>query len=413
MKICFVALSFGRAGEPASGVGAQLRLLAETLIASGHSVQVITLGTRTCVRVEEGIETHEVTAGHIHWYVSRLPFIGRLLALPVRELEYGLAAFKGVRQAEKTGAADIIEGTETGMVILALLRSEAPIVIRLHGEQYTFHRHTPDLKMTIGVRLARWLQRFALRRARVLISPSHAHAAEIARELVTECPVTHIVPNCVRVASLPARKEDLNRKIVLFAGRLDRVKGVTVFLQAAGQVIQQVPDAQFVIAGSSHPALPQTEIDCIISRHSLEKHVRMLGHVPSRELQTLYQQASVVVVPSYYESFGLVALEAMANGTAVVATRVGGLVEMVEDGVSAVLVAAGDVGQTAEATVRILKDEGARKRMGNAARVRAEALFATERIKALNLDAYAQIQSNWNTRQRETPVAAMVRGKAA
>jgi glycosyltransferase involved in cell wall biosynthesis len=415
MNVCFVALSFSSADKPASGVSAQVRLFAESLIADGHSVQVVTLGALDRVRTDAGIQVREVRRTNLHWYVSRLPIVGRFFALPVRELEYAIAAWKGIRHARKDQIIDLVEGTETGMMLVSLFHKTSPTIMRLHGEQYTFIKHTPELRMTIDVRLTRILQRFALRRATILISPSQAHATEIARELGTLSSPIRVVPNGVRIDSSPLRNgEPANENLVLFAGRLDRVKGVTVFLKAAAEVTQRNRYARFIIAGQPHAQLPQSEIDAIIRKHSLEANVKVLGAVSPCELEALYRRASVVVVPSHYESFGLVALEAMANGVPVVATRTGGLGEIVEDGATGVLVAAGDASETAEAIVRLLSDANARKQMGEAAHARAQALFTIDTIKALNLSAYRDVQADWQTaRQMRTTSAVIARGNAA
>ena len=393
MNICFVVLSFGSADKPASGVSVQVRLLVEGLTAEGHSVQVVTLGAADRIRREDGIEVYEVKPANGHWYLSKLPLLGRFLALPLRELEYSWAAWKGLRQAQKSRPITTVEGTESGMLLVSLLQKGNPTIIRLHGEQYTFHKHSRELRMRVDVWLARLLQRVALRRARVLISPSHAHSVEIARELGKNCPPIQVVPNCIAIdGARPPNKRASNEKIVLFAGRLDRVKGVTVFLKAAALVVQRIPDTQFVVAGPSHPSLPQSEIEAMVRKEALENSVTFAGALSTRELKAMYQRASLVCVPSYYESFGLVALEAMACGLPVVATRVGGLSEIVEDGVTGILVSPGDVLETAKAIVRLLSETDARTRMGQAALARAE-LFAVEATYPLNLNAYRDIPS--------------------
>ena len=92
-----------------------------------------------------------------------------------------------------------------------------------------------------------------------------------------------------------------------------------------------------------------------------------------------YQRAALLVMPSFYESFGIACLEAMAFGLPVVATRVGGLPEVIEDGVTGLLVPPGDADALAQAMIRLLSDADLRRRMGQAGRERVLKEFTTER----------------------------------
>ena len=195
MHICFPSLSYSLNGEPTSGVGSQVAVLAQALVNAGHRVSVIDLaGDRAEMLTDNrDVRVQRVQVGKLHWFISRVPLIGGVLALPVREIEYSLAIWRGVSRTNKSQAIDVIEGTETGMLLLALFWRKAPVLIRLHGEQYTFVKYTPGMRLTMGLRLARLLQRIALRRVKLLISPSHAHAREIQSELGASQPPIVVV----------------------------------------------------------------------------------------------------------------------------------------------------------------------------------------------------------------------------
>ena len=113
-----------------------------------------------------------------------------------------------------------------------------------------------------------------------------------------------------------------------------------------------------------------------------------VGFVPPRELGPYYERASVVVVPSRREGYGMVAREAMAYGRPVVATEVGGLVDAVEDGVTGLLVAPGNVAGLRDATERLLGDAGLRARLGSCGPRRADGVtspVATAEARASRL----------------------------
>jgi glycosyltransferase involved in cell wall biosynthesis len=408
MHLCFVALSYPVDGGPSSGVSTQVRVLAEAMIELGHSVSIVALGSSETLRTEnKGIRICSVTSGKLHWYISKLPLVGKALALPIRELEYSLAAWRGVRKINKVEKLDLIEGTETGMLAVSSLIKFAPVIIRLHGEQYTFHQHTPNMRLTVAVRLSRIVQRLALRRAEMLVSPSHAHATTITEECGSTLSPIRVIPNSVKLSETKswAKREE---NLVLFVGRFERVKGIALFLEAAGLIRQQYPRARFVVAGTEHASVPQQEIERLLKQHSLEPHVEHLGFLSRDELIDLYHRASICVVPSFYESFGLVALEAMACGLPVVASRVGGLTEVVDDGVTGRLVNSANPEALASSVVELLRDPAQRAALSEAAQQRA-GQFSIERNAGMNLSAYFEVIAA--ARKRE-PASVMTQSES-
>lgn len=391
MNLCFIALDYPTA-TAGSGVGNQVRALAADLVRAGHRVTVVALARPGDPRFvdDHGIQVHRVPRGRLHWYVSKAPLLGSLASRALRELEDGWVLFRLVWRLHRRAPFDVVEGTETGSLVTALLLRDVPLVTRLHGEHYTFHRHTPDVPLTRGIRLGRVLQRAALRRSRALISPSRSHAAEISSELRSRHPPITIIPNTVSWPLDVKAPADRAPGIVLFVGRLDRYKGVPLLLDAARRVVRSMPRACFVFAGGSHPTLQDRDLAELVRRHALQRHVRFLGHVSREEIRSRYTRAAVCVLPSYYETFGLAALEAMSLGVPVVATAAGALPEVVEHGVTGVLVPPGDAERLAEAIVALLGDPSLRRAMGRAGVRRAAAHFNPEDAARAALAVYAE-----------------------
>lgn len=395
MNICFASLNYPHDGNAASGVGSQVRSLARALVKLDNSVSVIDLAGKDQESIVEdrGVKVYRMRSGNLHWFVSKLPLIGKVLALPIREIEYSITVWRGIRRAGQTQVIDLIEGTETGGLLIPLLYRSVPLIIRLHGEQYTFHKNTPQMSPKLDVRLSRAIQRFALRRAKLLISPSRAHAQEIARELGCDPRSLQVVPNCIDLTEMPLSDQVTgDGRTVLFVGRLERVKGFSLFLEAAQLVLRECPSTRFRVAGANHPTLPHAEVDQMIRSYSLQDHVELLGHVPWHRLVALYQEASLCVVPSHYESFGLVALEAMACGVPVVAARAGGLPEIIEDGMTGRLFPAGEAPALANAIASLLRNRDERIQMGSAGRERAQSKFSIEENCAANLGLYKDMK---------------------
>ncbi|MBZ8177618.1 D-inositol-3-phosphate glycosyltransferase [Corynebacterium poyangense] len=170
-----------------------------------------------------------------------------------------------------------------------------------------------------------------------------------------------------------ARRElgiPLHTKVIAFVGRLQTFKGPQVLIKAAAELFRRDPHQalRIVMCGgpSGQHATPE-EYRQLASSLGIERKVRFLDPRPPAELVALYQAADIVAVPSYNESFGLVAVEAQASGTPVVAARVGGLPLAVADGETGILVAGHDPHDWADALAELLDNDEKRIAMGEAA----------------------------------------------
>src|SRR5688572_12153367 len=133
--------------------------------------------------------------------------------------------------------------------------------------------------------------------------------------------------------------------VILYAGRIAPIKGLDTLLDAVGRLRGRGRRLRLIVAGGDADE-PLDGHEAALRRHAerlrLADCVRFIGAQPQPALRTYYVAADVTVLPSYYESFGMVALEAMACGSPVIASRVGGLVTTVRDGVTGFLVPDGD-----------------------------------------------------------------------
>jgi D-inositol-3-phosphate glycosyltransferase len=155
--------------------------------------------------------------------------------------------------------------------------------------------------------------------------------------------------------------------LLLYVGRLDPIKGLETLLQAMTRLDGS---ARLLIIGGDQDD-PETgrasRLRERVAALGLAGRVRLLGAQPQRRLRLFYAAAEATVMPSYYESFGMVALEAMACGCPVVASRVGGLTTTIKDGVTGQLVPEGDPAALAEALGELLGDRQKRDRLGDEA----------------------------------------------
>jgi len=161
--------------------------------------------------------------------------------------------------------------------------------------------------------------------------------------------------------------------VLTFVGRLQPLKAPDVLIRAAARLLEQDPSLRqrlvvAIVGGPSGTGLEHPEAYAELARAlGIDDVTRFVQPVPQDVLTEWYRASTVVCVPSYSESFGLVALEAQACGTPVVASAVGGLTTAVRDGGSGVLVCGHDAGDFAEALRRVAFEPGLRERMSAAA----------------------------------------------
>lgn len=169
--------------------------------------------------------------------------------------------------------------------------------------------------------------------------------------------------------------------VVVFLGQIRDIKGVQDFIAMARQIPN--PDARFLIAGECRDP---NRFPGSYSKQDLENmacgdtRIRYIGYI--KKVEDIYHTADIVVVPSrWQEPLGLISLEAGACRKPVVATRVGGIPEAVEDGVNGYLVEPGDVDELTARVMQLITDSALRVRLGEAGRVRVEQNFTTRPVR--------------------------------
>lgn len=164
-----------------------------------------------------------------------------------------------------------------------------------------------------------------------------------------------------QAASTPQAKILELRPFVLTVAKLYERKGIDILLNAIGQLKQDLKGHRFLIAGDGPE---EARLKKMTTDLDIERHVVFLGDVPSGEVPVLFQNCEFFVLPSRSEPFGIVLLEAMTLGKAIVATRVGGIPEFVKEGETGLLVESCDSKALAESILRLLHDHELRSRLG-------------------------------------------------
>ncbi|MEQ3550371.1 D-inositol-3-phosphate glycosyltransferase [Pseudonocardia nematodicida] len=206
-----------------------------------------------------------------------------------------------------------------------------------------------------------------------------------------------------RAAARAELEIDADALVLAFVGRIQRLKAPDVLLRAAAELLARTPSLRgrlvvVVAGGPSGSGLAEpTSLHELAAELGITDSVRFLPPRGGDELVSVYRAADVVAVPSHNESFGLVALEAQACGTPVVATRVGGLPVAVAEGRSGLLVTGHDISDWADALGELVFDPARRERMSGVAAAHAHR-FSWDRTTEALLGAYDEARAAFRHR---------------
>ncbi len=196
---------------------------------------------------------------------------------------------------------------------------------------------------------------------------------------------------------------DPDMPMVAYVGRFDPRKGIDTLIQAwakLGSLSEssasgQVPKGQVYIVGGSRPGSADDKetkrLKALVKKLGLEETVIFTGRVSDADLLLYYAAANVCVIPSHYEPFGLVALEAMASGTPVIASNVGGLKYTVRPCVTGLLVSPKDPDALAEALTQVFEQPDLWKRYGVAAQQHVQEVFSWSGVAGQLKQLYASL----------------------
>jgi glycosyltransferase involved in cell wall biosynthesis len=257
-----------------------------------------------------------------------------------------------------------------------------PLIVQLHGGGYEtlYDRAGTPARVAID----RLLERAAC--VTVPCESVRSWVRRIARDAEVACvPAGVAVPEVLESQALDARSS-----VVLFLGRLERDKGAFDLLDAIASVRAAVPDVRLVCAGDGD----RDAVHRYAARLGIRDSVKFTGWVGPSGKRALFESAAVLAAPSYEAALPMSMLEAMAAGVPVAAAAVGGIPEVVVDGVSGFLVAPGDSASLARVLKNLLADRELGARVGAAGRETVRLRYAPERVLPRLEEMYAALGVN-------------------
>ncbi len=395
--------------EIGGGVGKYNWIIARAFRALGHEVTVIAKRWNQDLPVFleiEGIRVHRIQVSDAY-YRRRLPGLGRYVR-PAQQLIYAFQLNLALRRLQEQRPADLIEFAEVNAEGFFYVRApRSAFVIRCHTPTAVLAQYYDRNELDFDTRITSWCEKDFIRRAHALTAPSADTARVVARECDVSLESIAVVPNPVYADRFPDDSPVSRDAItILHVGRLERVKGVAVLADAIPRVVCEIPNVHFVFIGGDRPTITgisqQAELQAQLAATGVQANASFLGSVDQTALANWYQRADICVVPSLlYESFSYTCAEAMAAGKPVVASRIGGIPETVDDGVNGILVTPGNANELAEAMIALVSDPARRERMGRAGREKVASEFDPMHVAQYTLGVYELARAQFNCKLKD------------
>jgi glycosyltransferase involved in cell wall biosynthesis len=353
------------------GGGVAAKKLAEEIVQSGHSVDVVTMDFK-------GLKQKEYINGVT---VYRVPSIRKKeeVCQTHEMLSYCISAYRFLPKLLENNKYDIIHThfiIPTGIVSY-LYKKKVPYIITCHGTDVP--SHNPD-RFSYQHKLLKPFWKRIVQNAEKVVAPSN-HLKEMILDNVKADNLA-VIPNGLDVKSFEFDLQRKEKKILLVS-RLFEFKGFQYFIDA---IVNFNIDYEINIVGEG----PYKE-NLIQQAKSKNLNINFMGWLDSNstKFKELYEKSAIFVFPSSAESFGMVLLEAMASGCAIITTNSSGCAEVVGD--AALLVSPNNSEDIRNALLKLINDEKLRHELGFKARRRLENEFTWDKIANQYVDTYNDV----------------------
>lgn len=386
LSICIVTQQYR---SVISGIGLHARNLLRGLYSDGHRITLLTQNGQQDNSIPDSVEVITVRGALLlqdsqaRWIPLAWQFANKLRSIAS---QFDVVHFTDAREALWfAGAHPVTIGNINDFY-----------AAQLQNPSY-YRQHYDDA-------WARWLyyffvhqcERLTLHRLSAIIANS-----EYTREAIR---VAYRLPSqklfkCFKCVDLDVYKTSKHscrstEELILFVGGNMQRKGLQNLIKAAPLVVKRRPRVKFYIVGrdKNRPKMLQ-----LCRELGVDAHFTFLGWLPNEQVRNLYLEASVFVMPSLSEAFGVALLEAMASGVPVVATRVGGIPELVEHGVNGLLVEPNDPDALAEALLAVLENADMAAHLGRQGRITAQRFGIEQMLKCTYKVYESALGGSWSS----------------
>ena len=415
MKVCFL---LHQGSMYSGGQGIYLHHITREMAALGNEVHVI--GGPPYPELAEGVQLHRLQnysiyrlleTGRIFFYGRNpLTFFHPLNFYELTTSRFGMfsvmaafsfRAYQKLRELSATHRFDMIHDVQgLGYGLLLIKAAGLPVVANIHHPLQVDRANSIRQARTLHDKI-RWtkfypffMQEIVARKVDRIITGSHNSAASVAREFRLPPERIAVIYDGVDTDTFRPLEAPKQPNSLLYVGNSDdRNKGARYLLEAFA-LLNRRRDLHLTVVDRPNADL----VPKLSEELGIADRVTLTGRVSQEELVRLYNGTQLFVSPSLYEGFGLPAAEAMACGTPVVATTAGAYPEVIEDGVSGLLVPPRDAPALADAIERVLDDASLRHRLGQGGRERIMTYFSWRETAARTLALYQEVRSQQTQR---------------
>jgi glycosyltransferase involved in cell wall biosynthesis len=334
---------------------------------------------------DNGVQVHRVKT-QTDWTPDFLTWVGRLnFGLLQYAIELNRKQPFDIVHAHDWMVTDAAWTMKKGFGLPLVATMHATEAGRMHGLHNDLQRYISQME---------W--RLTYESWKVIVNSQHMHR-ELQNLFKMPADKMAVIPNGIDpdhfdfefdAGPLKRQYASEHQKIVLFVGRMVREKGVHVLLQAAQSILAAVPGTQFLMVGTGYYL---DDMKNLANNLGISHNCHFLGYVSDYDLLRLYKAADVVVIPSLYEPFGIVALEGMAAQVPVVTTDAGGLVDFVEHGQTGITTYAGDIGSLSWGILEVLRNPGLADHLRKIAYDRVKNIYNWKVIAKQTRELYEEV----------------------
>lgn len=401
MNILFVSSEFPLDKNQATGgIGTYLLNITSGLVKQRHKVTIITRGNPRYQSQHKGITIVLCNYGEEICAKLRkiLPFflVKRLLDFIEYPLLFSLGVYFKLKKIGKRQKINIIEGNDFGgelFFYLLFVRKRPPVVLRLHTPGFIIQRFN-DEPLTLFYRIIKFLEVYCLKKADSLYSPTKNLAKVITKE--TECQVKMIIPYPY-ISQFKLKNSRRQKNLILYTGKIQPKKGVFTLIKAIRYLNQTKPELKYLFIG------PDTKINGLSTVFRIKKmikdyhlnNVKFINNINREKLFEFYKQGTVCVIPSHWENYPNVCLEAMDSRLPVIASNVGGLREMIQDKINGLLFQHDDYKELAAKIKMLLESNRLNRDITSKAKKYITNICNVKRVSKMTVNYYYKvIESN-------------------
>ena len=387
------------------GIETFAREFAVALGRRGHRVHVIAkdVGNRNRDLRAQGVETHAIP-------LKETPFSGYWKIdsfFPLDDLRFAHAAAKKIYELNRKDPLDIVEAMDYfRQGIWLAINKKFALFLRLHGWMFNRQdgRVNPIKKMNMREKFLWHFQQKCIKEADGVAAVSkdfRDFVREVWRVGNKPLGVIHNAVDSTRYTT--GKPQEQREQAIIFAARLAKIKGIKVLADSAAEILKEFPEVKFYFAGKNVPwAEEGITAQDYLTQKIPSRNLVILGEVAAHEVTPYYQRCQICVLPSLYEPFGIMALEAMACGCALVASASGGLKDIVEDGEDGLLVTPNDSKALAAAILRFFKDVRLREKCSQNGVKKVRDRFNYDRLVDESIVAYQDAIRNFQDKLKRS-----------